>query len=592
MYIPITTCDRETKVVNIFHRQQQKQEFGMGLINHVFNADSLKKLYVSNLGIGHTRYSTSGISELQNCQPFVVETLHGKIAVAHNGELTNAVRLRRKLMRHGVGLSTSSDSELITQLLAFTPPLENDDTADWVARIKNLMNETPTSYSLLIMHKDIIYAVRDPYGNRPLCIGRLIPVGDMNGKGKDNSETEGWVVSSESCSFLSIGAEYYREVLPGEIVKISRYDVQTLDVVPRPEGDPSAFCIFEYVYFARPDSIFEGQMVYSVRRRCGQQLAIEAPVEADLVSTVPESATPAALGYAQKCGLPYVEVLCKNRYVGRTFIQPNMRLRQLGVAKKFGVLSDNFKGKRVVIIDDSIVRGNTISPIIKLLRESGAKEVHIRVASPPIRFPCYMGINIPTKEELIANRPEFHDLANYIGADSVVYLSVEGLVSSVQESIKARQENENSLKTQKSRVGKIGHCTACLTGEYPGNNGAAPRRPPADREQLVDAQRPRRPPANESIVLLPSGAGLTLSRQSGASTLRCYAVTEGRRALAGAARRCLRWAWVRRGAVVASNPLGPAAAVGGRSVPERSRGARGAATRPRSGPAVCGNVGL
>ncbi|KYO46029.1 amidophosphoribosyltransferase [Alligator mississippiensis] len=456
----IVTSDGESAQAFKVHK-------GMGLINHVFSEDSLKKLYVSNLGIGHTRYSTSGISELQNCQPFVVETLHGKIAVAHNGELTNAVRLRRKLMRHGVGLSTSSDSELITQLLAFTPPLENDDTADWVARIKNLMNETPTSYSLLLMHKDIIYAVRDPYGNRPLCIGRLVPVGDMNGKGKDNRETEGWVVSSESCSFLSIGAEYYREVLPGEIVKISRYDVQTLDVVPRPEGDASAFCIFEYVYFARPDSIFEGQMVYSVRRRCGQQLAIEAPVEADLVSTVPESATPAALGFAQKCGLPYIEVLCKNRYVGRTFIQPNMRLRQLGVAKKFGVLSDNFKGKRVVLIDDSIVRGNTISPIIKLLRESGAKEVHIRVASPPIRFPCYMGINIPTKEELIANKPEFHDLANYIGADSVVYLSVEGLVSSVQESIKARQENENHLKTNKSRVGKIGHCIACLTGEYP-----------------------------------------------------------------------------------------------------------------------------
>ncbi|KAJ6668605.1 hypothetical protein lerEdw1_012087 [Lerista edwardsae] len=365
---------------------------GMGLVNHVFSEDSLKKLYVSNLGIGHTRYSTSGVSVLDNCQPFVVETLHGKIAVAHNGELTNANRLRRKLMRHGVGLSTSSDSELITQLLAFTPPLEQDDTPDWVARIKNLMNETPTSYSLLMMHKDIIYAVRDPYGNRPLCIGRLVPVGDINRK---------------------------------------------------------------------------GQMVYSVRRRCGQQLAIEAPVEADLVSTVPESATPAALGYAQKCGLPYIEVLCKNRYVGRTFIQPNMRLRQLGVAKKFGVLSDNFRGKRVVLIDDSIVRGNTISPIIKLLRESGAKEVHIRVASPPIKFPCYMGINIPTKEELIANKPEFHDLANYIGADSVVYLSVEGLVSSVQASIKAIQDNENSLKTNKFRAGKIGHCIACLVGEYP-----------------------------------------------------------------------------------------------------------------------------
>lgn len=440
---------------------------GMGLVNHVFSEESLRKLNMSNLGIGHTRYSTSGNSALENCQPFVVETLHGKIAVAHNGELVNAAWLKKKLLRHGIGLSTSSDSELITQLLAFTPPMEEDHSADWVARIKNLMNETPTSYSLLIMHNADIYAVRDPYGNRPLCIGRLIPVSN-EARGKNRSETEGWVVSSESCSFLSIGAEYYREVLPGEIVKISRDGVQTLDIVPRyREKDPSAFCIFEYVYFARPDSIFEGQMVYSVRRRCGQQLAIEAPVEADLVSTVPESATPAALGYAEKCGIQYVEVLCKNRYVGRTFIQPNMRLRQLGVAKKFGVLSDNFVGKRIVLVDDSIVRGNTISPIIKLLKDSGAKEVHIRVASPPIKHPCYMGINIPTKEELIANRPEFQDLAGYIGANSVVYLSVEGLTSAVREGIKQGKDPQNGFNGVNPHPASRGHCTACLTGEYP-----------------------------------------------------------------------------------------------------------------------------
>ncbi|XP_053559913.1 amidophosphoribosyltransferase [Bombina bombina] len=436
---------------------------GMGLVSHVFSEESLSKLNASNLGIGHTRYSTTGNSELENCQPFVVDTLHGKIAVAHNGELVNAAKLRRKLMRHGLGLSTSSDSELITQLLAFTPPLEKDNAPDWIARIKNIMNATPTSYSLLVMHHDVIYAVRDPYGNRPLCIGRLIPV-NAEDKGK---ETEGWVVSSESCNFLSIGAKYYREVLPGEIVKISQDGIQTLDIVPRPAGDPSAFCIFEYVYFARPDSIFEGQMVYSVRRRCGQQLAVEAPVDADLVSTVPESATPAALGYAEKCGMQYVEVLCKNRYVGRTFIQPNMRLRQLGVAKKFGVLSDNFTGKRVVLIDDSIVRGNTISPIIKLLKDSGAKEVHIRVASPPIRYPCYMGINIPTKEELVANRPEFKNLASYLGADSVVYLSVEGLTSAVREGIKSLKEEQNGLNGTSARPSSIGHCTACLTGDYP-----------------------------------------------------------------------------------------------------------------------------
>ncbi|MFT7809457.1 amidophosphoribosyltransferase [Arapaima gigas] len=447
---------------------------GMGLVSSAFRPEDLQKLRVGNLGIGHTRYSTTGVSELHNCQPFVVDTLHGKIAVAHNGELVNAAALRKKVMRHGVGLSTSSDSELITQLLALTPPMEELDTPDWVARIKNLMNETPTAYSLLVMHTDVIYAVRDPYGNRPLCIGRLVPVSKLQ-----NGDTEGWVVSSESCSFQSIGARYYREVLPGEIVQISKHGVKSLSVIPRPEGDGAAFCIFEYVYFARPDSIFEGrflmaetgitcsQMVYSVRQRCGRQLAIEAPADVDLVSTVPESATPAALGYAQQAGLPYVEVLCKNRYVGRTFIQPNTRLRQLGVAKKFGALTDNFAGKRVLLVDDSIVRGNTISPIIKLLREAGATEVHIRVASPPIRFPCFMGINIPTKEELIANKTEFEDIASYIGATSVQYLSVEGLLSAVQEGICLPEDKEQRTELSRKASRRTGHCTACLTGKYP-----------------------------------------------------------------------------------------------------------------------------
>lgn len=438
---------------------------GMGLVSIAFPPEALQKLRHGALGICHTRYSTTGLSELQNCQPFVVDTMHGKVAVAHNGELINADALRKKVMRHGVGLSTSSDSELIIQLLALTPPMEELDAPDWVARIKNLMSETPTSYSLLVMFKDVIYAVRDPYGNRPLCIGRIVPVSKLHNSGSGEEDTEGWVVSSESCSFQSIGARYYREILPGEIVQISRHGVQSLSIVPRPEGDPAAFCIFEYVYFARPDSIFEGQMVYTVRQRCGRQLAIEAPTDADVVSTVPESATPAALGYAQQSGLPYIEVLCKNRYVGRTFIQPNTRLRQLGVAKKFGALTDNFAGKRVVLIDDSIVRGNTISPIIKLLKEAGATEVHIRVASPPIKFPCYMGINIPTKEELIANKPEFQNIAGYIGADSVQYLSVEGLVSAVQEGISAMQSEKVISSNTSSK--RSGHCIACLTGKYP-----------------------------------------------------------------------------------------------------------------------------
>lgn len=226
---------------------------------------------------------------------------------------------------------------------------------------------------------------------------------------------EGWVISSESCGFLSIGARYEREVQPGEIVEITQSGIRTIDIVEPPEKKRVAFCIFEYVYFARSDSIFEGQMVYNVRMQCGRELAKEAPVIADIISSVPESGTAAAHGFARESGIPFAEVLCKNRYVGRTFIQPSTRLRQLGVAKKFGALSGNVVGKRIILIDDSIVRGNTIGPIIKLLREAGATEVHVRIASPPLLHPCYMGINIPTRGELIANKLNPEQLAKHVG---------------------------------------------------------------------------------------------------------------------------------------------------------------------------------
>lgn len=223
------------------------------------------------------------------------------------------------------------------------------------------------------------------------------------------------MISSESCGFLSIGARYEREVQPGEIIEITQNGVRTIDIVEPPENKRVAFCIFEYVYFARSDSMFEGQMVYSVRLECGRELSREAPVAADIVSSVPESGTAAAHGFARESGIPFAEVLCKNRYVGRTFIQPSNRLRQLGVAKKFGALSGNVEGKRVILIDDSIVRGNTIGPIIKLLRDAGAREVHIRIASPPLQHPCYMGINIPTRDELIANKLNPAQLAKHVG---------------------------------------------------------------------------------------------------------------------------------------------------------------------------------
>ncbi|BFZ14466.1 hypothetical protein BsWGS_17505 [Bradybaena similaris] len=427
---------------------------GMGLVNQAFSDEDITNLK-GNLGIGHVRYSTQGISDTINIQPFVVESLHGLIAVAHNGELVNAIHLKKKLLKHGVGLSSSSDSELIVQLLTHTPDGEEANGANWVARIRHMMQETVASYSLLIMNKDRIWAVRDPYGNRPLCIGKLLPTDVATGnRPLKPDDCEAWLVASESCTFPAMGAVPVREVLPGEVVEITRNGIFSRCIVPRPDAHPQAFCIFEYIYFARPDTMFEGQMVSSVRRRCGHQLAKEWPVDVDLVSTVPESATPAAMEYAGTLGLPYLEVLCKNRYVGRTFIQPCARLRKLGVAKKFGPLVDNFSGKKIALIDDSIVRGNTMAAIVTLLKTCGAKEVHVRVASPPLKYPCYMGINIPTREELIANLVPVEQMAEELGADSVKYLSLEGLETAVRDGIKDKQQ-------------ETGHCTACLSGQYP-----------------------------------------------------------------------------------------------------------------------------
>uniref|UniRef100_A0A1B6E634 Amidophosphoribosyltransferase n=1 Tax=Clastoptera arizonana TaxID=38151 RepID=A0A1B6E634_9HEMI len=274
---------------NVKHFHVKK---GMGMINSVFNDESIKRLK-GNLGIGHTRYSTSAASEEVNCQPFVVHTAHGALAVAHNGEIVNAKTLRKMVFSRGVGLSTHSDSELITQALCLTPPGERNGP-NWPVRIKEVMKIAPLSYSLVIMEKDKIYGARDPFGNRPLCIGKIVPINSKEDR------AEGWVISSESCGFLSIGARYVREVYPGEIIELSKEGVKTITIVDRPDNRPQAFCIFEYVYFARSDSIFEGQMVYSVRMQCGRMLAREACVNADIVSSVPESGTAAAHGFSRE----------------------------------------------------------------------------------------------------------------------------------------------------------------------------------------------------------------------------------------------------------------------------------------------------
>lgn len=436
--------------------KQLQSHKGSGLVSHSFKEDDLAQLK-GNLGIGHTRYSTLGGTEHLNTQPFIVNMKQAKLALAHNGELVNASELRRVIMERGVGLSTESDSELMIQTLCLAPPEPNNETdeyPDWPARIKNLMRRTKTAYALLVMSGDTIYAVRDPYGLRPLCLGKLIPPRGSLGPLDNGSECDGYVVSSESCAFPSVSGRLLREVEPGEIVEITKNGIRSVCIVPRPDNDKPALCIFEYVYFARPDTVMEGQMVYTARMECGRQLAKQAPVAADVVSAVPESATPAAIGFAEESGIKYREVFCKNRYVGRSFIQPSTRLRQLAVLKKFGPLSENFRDKRIVLIDDSIVRGTTIAAIIRMLRDAGALEVHIRIASPPLHHPCYMGINIPTKEELIANKSNAEELAEQVGADSLVYLTVENLEYAVKK---------HSVTNGKS----VGHCTACLTGKYP-----------------------------------------------------------------------------------------------------------------------------
>ena len=452
---------------------------GMGLVANAYG-DSLAELGGGTMGIGHNRYSTAGETNLKACQPFVMHTAYGRIAIAHNGELVNAALLRKKILKQ-VGLASESDTEIITQLLVGEPPYgEEKGLVNWISRIKHVMASSECSYSIVMMTSQRqIYAFRDPHGNRPLCLGEMdVTYGvdsdndiatDVVGVGEKKRCVGGtvFIASSESCAFSSIGAQYVREVEPGEIVCITEDGFTSCGVVPRHQhinnnnnnnmvksnNNVPSFCIFEYVYFARADSVFEGQLVHAARKQCGRQLAIEGPVEADIVSTIPDSATPAARGFSEQSGIPYDDVVVKNRYIGRTFIQPTSVLRKKGITTKFGPLHQNIKDKRIVLIDDSIVRGNTMPRIVHLLKSAGAREVHIRIASPPLKHPCFMGINIPTRSELIANKYDADQLAELWGADSLVYLSVDGLKKAVSQGAED--------------PAKVGYCTACLTGKYP-----------------------------------------------------------------------------------------------------------------------------
>lgn len=395
-----------------------------GLVAQVFNSENLAQLE-GHYAIGHTRYSTTGSSHRRNAQPFMIETFHGPLAVAHNGNLVNAIDLRQTILQRGVGLSSSSDSEVMTMMLAGA----EGDT--WEERIENTMPQWHGAYSLVILTRNQVFAVRDPWGFRPLSVGRL-PSG-------------GHAAASETGALKTLGCDEIREVKPGEIVTLSNTVLRFRQgLPPMPQ---LARCIFEHIYFSRPDSFWDGQRVHQVRQRLGEELAREAPIKADVVVPVPDSSLPAAIGYARASTIPYNEGFTKNRYIARTFIQPTDSLRKQGIALKFNALEENLRGQRVVMIDDSIVRGNTSGPLVKLLRNAGAREVHVRITCPPIAHPCYMGVDMGTYDEMIAHRHTLDEIRDYIGADSLHFLSVEGMMRAL-----GRRE---------------GYCNACFTGVYP-----------------------------------------------------------------------------------------------------------------------------
>ncbi|MCC7405557.1 MAG: amidophosphoribosyltransferase [Bdellovibrionales bacterium] len=402
---------------------------GTGLVGEVFSADVLDTL-VGKAAIGHVRYSTTGGNSLHNIQPLTAGLLNGPVAMAHNGNIVNSKPLRKELKRLGAIFQGTNDTECLLHLLARHP------SNNLITCLKESVLRLDGAYSLVLLAKDMMVAMRDPRGMRPLVLGQR------------SLETGGfaWVVASETCAFDLIGAKYIREIEPGEIWWVDdqgehseRFQAPT---------SPLAQCVFEYVYFSRPDSKVFGRSVYETRKRMGEILAEEDPIQADLVIPVPDSGTPAAIGYSQKSGVPFELGIIRNHYIGRTFIQPSQSIRSFGVKIKLNPQAEILKGKRVVVVDDSLVRGTTSQKIIRLVRQAGAKEVHFRIASPPTTGPCYYGVDTPEREELIANQKSLEGIRQFIDADTLSYLSIEGMMRAVGAS-------------------KVGFCAACFDGQYP-----------------------------------------------------------------------------------------------------------------------------
>jgi amidophosphoribosyltransferase len=404
---------------------------GMGLVSEIFTDDVIRKL-PGSMAIGHTRYSTTGDSALLNAQPIRVESTRGLIAIAHNGNLVNLGNIRAKLERQGAIFQTTSDSEIIVQLIAHSP------AATLVDAIAGSLAQVDGAFSIVMMTRDRIFAARDPYGFRPLSIGRI--------ESKEPGTPDTIVFASETCAFDLLRAKYIRDVEPGELVMVTEDGLTSRKYA---SGVAQSSCVFEHVYFARPDSRIFGRWVQESRDAMGRQLARESHVPSDVVVPVPDSGVTAALGYAEEAGVPFRLGLIRNHYVGRTFIQPEQRVRDFGVRLKLNPVRNLLEGKRVILIDDSIIRGTTSRKIVRMVRGAGAKEVHLRISCPPTISPCFYGVDTPSKKDLIAANQSVEEIRRFIEADSLAYLSLEGLLGAVHD-----EKN-------------VGYCTACYTGNYP-----------------------------------------------------------------------------------------------------------------------------
>ena len=402
-----------------------------GLVANVFTGDTLAPL-TGYHAIGHTRYSTTGSNAARNIQPFLVETMHGPLAVAHNGNLVNASSLRDELLARGFGLTATSDTEVFTLMLAAS------GGRTWEERLERTAPAWKGAFSLVLLTADQVIAVRDPWGFRPLSVGRL-PQG-------------GHAIASETCALVTLGCSDISEVAPGEIVSLRGAEIERRQALAPAKP---ARCTFEFVYFSRPDSVWDGHNVHHVRQRLGEELAAESGVEADVVVPVPDSSIPAAVGYSRTSGIPFNDGLIKNRYIGRTFIEPTQDMRERGVALKFNALAENLEGRRVVMIDDSLVRGTTAGPLVRLLREAGATEVHLRITCPPITHACHFGVDMGHDDDLMASRKSVEEMREFIGADSLAFLSLDGMMRAV------------------GSADGSGYCNACFTGNYPISVGDA-----------------------------------------------------------------------------------------------------------------------